>query len=69
MTDDDLQVLADARKALVDKRHSWAKTIATGTIPEGAINALVEVQQAIEVIDIAMEEAQEAELDDEADDE
>ena len=68
MTDEDLEVLVDARKALVSKRHVLAKIIATpGDIPEGAIEGLIQIQQAIEVIDIAMEEVQEAELADELD--
>jgi hypothetical protein len=70
MTDHDLEVLTDARKALVTKRHALAKTIATpGDIPESAIESLIQVQQAIEVIDIALEEAQDAELEDDLDDE
>jgi len=68
MTDEDLEVLVDARKALVSKRHTLAKTIATpGDIPAAAIEGIIQIQQAIEVIDIAMEEAQEAELADDLD--
>jgi hypothetical protein len=70
VTDEDLEILVDARKALVSKRHALAKTIATpGEIPEGAIEGIIQIQQAIEVIDIAMEEAQEADLADDLDDE
>jgi len=70
MTDEDIEVLVDARKALVGKRHVLAKTIATpGEISADAIEGIIHIQQAIEVIDIAMEEAQEADLADDLDDE
>ena len=70
MTDHDLEVLTDARKGLVTKRLALAKTIATpGDIPDSAIEGLIQVQQAIEIIDIALEEAQDAELEDDLDDE
>jgi hypothetical protein len=63
MADDDLEDLTDARAALVNKRLSWARTIAIpGDIAEGAIRGLIEVQKAIEVIDIAIEELEEEEL-------
>ena len=63
MADDDLQHLMNARMALTKKRLSWAQTIAgQGDIPESAIKAVIEVQKAIEVIDIAIEELEEAEL-------
>jgi hypothetical protein len=40
-----------------------AQTIAVaGDIPENAIRGLVEVQQAIEVIDVTIEELEQAEL-------
>jgi hypothetical protein len=70
VADEDLEILVDARKALVSKRQALAKTIATsGEIPESAIEGIIQIQQAIEVIDIAMEEAQEADLADDLDDE
>jgi len=57
MPDDDLETLMTARAALTKQRLSWAQTIgAAGEIPEAAIKAINEVQQAIEVIDIAIEE-------------
>lgn len=63
MSDEDLEVLVAARKALVGKRHALAKTIMTPEeIAESAIEGIIQIQQAIEVIDIALEEAQEAEL-------
>ena len=67
MIDDDIETLMNARAALAKKRLSWAQTIATpGEIPEGAISAIKEVQQAIDVIDRAIEELEEAEeMDDE----
>ena len=63
MADDDLETLMSARAALAKRRLSWAQTIATaGDIPEGAIKAIIDVQQAIEVIDLAIEELEEANL-------
>jgi CHASE3 domain sensor protein len=63
MAEDDLQDLMTARAALTKKRLSLAQTIASQQdAPESAIKAIVEVQQAIEVIDIAIEELEEAEL-------
>ncbi len=60
MTDDDLQDLMNARAALVKRRLTWAQTIAApGETPESAIKAIIEVQQAIEVIDVAIEELEE----------
>jgi hypothetical protein len=45
-----------------------AHTIAApGDIPENAIRGILDVQQAIEVIDVAIEELAQAELDKEAD--
>ena len=48
MADKTLQILEKARAALVAKRLTWAKTIATpGEIPEGAIRGIIQVQEAI----------------------
>jgi hypothetical protein len=69
MADDDFQQLMSAREALVHKRLTLAHTIAApGDIPENAIQGIVEVQRAIEVIDVAIEELEQAELDKELDD-
>jgi hypothetical protein len=68
MADDDLQDLTKARKVLIKMRHDGAKAIAAGYKrgeTETAIKAIIEVQQAIEVIDIAIEELEEAELEEE----
>jgi hypothetical protein len=66
MADDDLETLMAARAALTKQRLSWAQAIAAaGEIPEAAIKAINEVQQAIEVIDIAIEELGEAQLEEE----
>jgi len=63
MPEDDLHHLMSARAALAKKRLSFAQTIASeGDIPDSAIKAIIEVQQAIEVIDIAIEELEEEEL-------
>jgi hypothetical protein len=68
MADDDFQQLMNAREALVHKRLTLAHTIAApGDIPENAIRGIVDVQQAIEVIDIAIEELAQTELDEELD--
>ena len=70
MADDPLQDLEKARAALVAKRLAWATTIAApGEIPGGAISAIIEVQQAIDVIDHAMEELEEADEQEEDEDE
>ena len=70
MADDDLTI---ARKVLAEMRHNWIKTIADGYkrgTTEDAIKGLIDVQQAIEVIDIAIEEElEEAEELEEEDDE
>ena len=70
MADDPLQDLEKARAALVAKRLAWAKTIAApGEISQGAISAIIEVQQAIDVIDRAIDELEDAEEEEEDDDE
>jgi hypothetical protein len=70
MADDDL---TNARKVLAEMRHIWIKTIADGYkrgTTEDAIKGLIDAQQAIEVIDIAIEEElEEAEELEEEDDE
>ena len=67
---DDLQNLMNARAALAKKRLSWAQTIGTGgEIPESAVEGLIAIQQAIDVIDRAMEELEEAEELEEVEDE
>jgi hypothetical protein len=64
MSDDDIQHLMNAREALVAKRLSCAQTIAApGDISESAVRSLVDIQRAIEVIDVALEELEQAELD------
>jgi hypothetical protein len=61
MADDELETVMNARAALARKRLTWAKTIAQpGEIAAGAIDGLIEVQQAIDVIDRAIEELEEA---------
>jgi hypothetical protein len=67
MADDDIEILMSARVELSKKRLSWAQTIANaGEIPDAAISGIVEVQHAIDVIDRAIEEEEEArELEDE----
>jgi Ni,Fe-hydrogenase III large subunit len=70
MSDEDLKHLMNAREALVQKRLTCAQTIASrGDISDNAIRSIVEVQRAIEVIDFAIEELEQAELDEELEDE
>jgi hypothetical protein len=68
MADDSLQDFKKARAALVAKRLTWAKTIAALGDPGGAISAIIEVQQAIDVIDQAIEELENVEEEDDEED-
>lgn len=66
MSDEDLKHLMNAREALAQKRLTWAQAIAApGDVSDNAIRSIVEVQRAIEVIDFAIEELEQAELDEE----
>ncbi|SHN85172.1 hypothetical protein [Bradyrhizobium erythrophlei] len=65
MSDEDLKHLMNAREALVHKRLTWAQAIASSDAPDNAIRSIVEVQRAIEVVDFAIEELEQAELDEE----
>ncbi len=67
MAEDDLQDLINARAALAKKRLTLAQTITTSG-DDGAIKAVIEVQQAIAAVDIAIEELTE-ELEEAEDDE
>jgi hypothetical protein len=67
MTDHDPHDLTNARKVLVEMRHNWVKAIASGKDTENAIKAIIEVQQAIDVIDHAIDEFDDT--DEEEDDE
>ena len=67
MADEDLKHLMNARETLVQKRLTWAETIAAPGDIDTAIRSIVEVQRAIEVIDFAIEELEQAELDEELD--
>jgi hypothetical protein len=72
MADNDLEILTNARAVLVEVRQNWAKTIAAGYKrgeTETAIKSILEVQQALDVIDHAAEELEEAEAEEEEDDE
>ena len=61
MADHDPHELADARKVLIEMRHNWAKAIAAGKDTDSAIKGLIEVQQAIDVIDHAIDELEDVE--------
>ena len=65
MSDEDLKHLMNAREALVHKRLTCAQTIASSDAPDDAIRSIVEVQRAIEVVDFAIEELEQPELDEE----
>ena len=70
MSDEDLKHLMNAREALVQKRLTCAQTIAApGDVSDNAIRSIIDVQRAIEVIDFAIEELEQAELDDELEEE
>ncbi|WP_316173244.1 MULTISPECIES: hypothetical protein [unclassified Bradyrhizobium] len=65
MAETDIEVLMNARTVLVEMRQNWIKTIAAGYKQgetEAAIKGLIEIQQAIDVVDDA---AQEQELEEE----
>lgn len=62
MADNDLEVFMNARTVLIEQRLKWATSIAAGYKPgetEAAIKGLLEVQQAIDVIDDATMEIEE----------
>lgn len=63
MVDDDLQDLMKARTALTNERRTRARGIATssGTISNELMENVIKVQEAIDVIDRAIEELEEAE--------
>jgi hypothetical protein len=70
MADDNIEDLTNARSVLTEVRHNWAKAIAAGYKrgeTETAIKALIEVQQAIDVIDHASAELEDAEDQDDDD--
>jgi predicted metal-dependent peptidase len=55
---DDLNQLKKAREALIRERRNRAATIVStsGSIGDAALDALIKVQEAIEVIDLAIED-------------
>jgi len=55
---DDLDQLKKAREALMRERRNRAPTIVStsGSIGDAALDALIKVQEAIEVIDLAIED-------------
>jgi hypothetical protein len=65
MSDEDLKHLMNAREALVLKRLTWAQAIASSDASDNAIRSIIDVQRAIEVVDFAIEELEQAELDEE----
>jgi len=70
MADDNMEDLTNARSVLMEMRHNWAKAIAAGYKrgeTETTIKGIIEVQQAIDVIDHAIGELEEAEEQDDED--
>jgi hypothetical protein len=70
MADDPRKDLEKARKTLIEMRHNWVKAIAAGYQrgqTEDAIKGIIEVQNGIEVIDLAMQDLDDA--DEQEDDE
>jgi len=70
MADNDLEILTNARAVLIEVRHNWAEAIAAGYKrgeTETAIKGIIEVQHALDVIDHATEELEEAEEEDDED--
>ncbi|MGJ4953844.1 hypothetical protein [Bradyrhizobium sp. HKCCYLS20291] len=64
MADNDLEVFLTARNVLVDMRLNLAKAVAAGYKKgetEIVVKSLIEVQQALDVIDHASEELEELE--------
>ncbi|WP_257165384.1 hypothetical protein [Bradyrhizobium sp. SRS-191] len=62
MADNDLEIFLTARNVLVEMRLNLAKAVSAGYKKgetEIAVKSLVEVQQAIDVIDHASEELEE----------
>jgi hypothetical protein len=62
MADNDLDVFLTARNVLVEMRLNLAKTVSAGYKrgeTETALKSLIEVQQALDVIDHASEELEE----------
>jgi len=67
MADHDPQDLANARKVLIEMRYKWIKAIAAGKDTEDAIKGVIDVQQAIDVIDHAIDEFDETEIEEDDD--
>ncbi|CCD83839.1 conserved protein of unknown function [Bradyrhizobium sp. ORS 285] len=62
MADNDLEIFLTARNVLVELRLNLAKAVSAGYKKgetETAVKSLIEVQQAIDVIDHASEELEE----------
>ena len=60
---DQLEELKKARIALINERSSRARDIAAsgGSVPDGAMDGFIKVQEAIEAIDRAIGELDDAE--------
>ena len=72
MADNELEILINARGVLLELRRNLAKTIAAGYKSgetETAIKSLIEAQHAIDVIDHAADELEDADEEEEDDEE
>jgi hypothetical protein len=69
MADHDPEDLTNARKVLIEMRHNWIKAIAAKKDTDGAIKSIIEVQQAIDVIDQAIDEFEEEEVEEDDEEE
>jgi hypothetical protein len=64
MAEDQIEDMTNARKVLLEMRHNSVKAIAAGYKrgdTETAMKSLVDVQEAIDVLDFAMAELEEGE--------
>jgi hypothetical protein len=56
MADDHIENLRKARAGFVDLLHAKAKLLADGTAPDGMARDFIEIREAIEAIDDAIDE-------------
>jgi hypothetical protein len=61
MADDHIENLRTARGRFVNLLHTKAKQLADGGAPDGMARDFIEIRQAIDAIDHAIEELEEAE--------
>jgi hypothetical protein len=70
MADDHIENLRKARGRFVDLLHTKAKLLADGTTAaDGAAHQFIEIREAIEAIDDAIDELERAELEEDLEEE